>query len=287
MPRWHLKRVARRGVVVGSTASGIMAARTLLSSTPRIRALMYHRIADVPGDPFSVSPDAFETHIRILAESRRAVSLEDVLNFLLGRAQLPRDACLVTIDDGLRSTLTEAFPILRRWGVPAVAFVSAGLIGSGHRYPEPYMDWDEVRALANSELVEIGSHAYTHRSLGMIPPDEARREIRKSKEHLEDKLGLPIRSFAYPYGTRSDFTPATERALAEAGFRIAFNSMHGSIRAGMNPISLPRVKVEGGDSVWMFHLLVRGAMDLWRVADHTLYRLQRSRIEVIGDSPRD
>ncbi len=285
--RWYVKKAARRGVVLGSVATGFLPARALISRTPRIRALMYHRIASAPVDPFSVSPDTFDAHMRVLAEERRAVSLEDVRRFLLGQADLPRDACLVTIDDGLMSTLTEALPILRRWGVPAVAFVTAGLVGSRHRYPEPYMGWDEVRELLDSNLVEVGSHAYTHRSLGMIPPEEARREVHKSKEDLEDRLGVPVHAFAYPYGTRSDFNALTERALADAGYAIAFNSMHGSIRPGMDPISLPRVKVEGGEPLWMFRLLRRGAMDPWRVADHTLFRLQRSRIEVTGDSPRD
>lgn len=285
--RWYVKKAARRGVALGSVATGFLGARAIVTRSPRVRALMYHRIADAPRDPFSVSPDVFDAQMRLLAEARRAVSLEDVRRFVLGKQTLPRDACLVTIDDGLLSTLTEALPILRRWGVPAVAFVSAGLVGSGHRYPEAYMGWEEVRTLLASGIVEIGSHAYTHRSLGLILPEEARREAAKSKEHLEDRLGVPIRAFAYPFGTRADFNPLTERALADAGYSIAFNSMHGAIRRGMDPISLPRVKVEGGEPLWMFRLLRRGAMDPWRLADRTLFRFQRSRIEVTGHSPRD
>ncbi len=285
-PRWYLKKAARLSVAAGSVSSGALAVRALVSP-PRVRALMYHRLADAPRDAFSVRPEIFEAQMRLLAEERRAISLEDLRLFVAGRKELPRDACLITIDDGLLSTLTEALPILRRWGVPAVAFVSAGLVGSAHRYPEPYMGWDEVRAVVATGLVEIGSHAYTHRSLGLISAEEVRAEVTKSKEHLEDRLGTPIRSFAYPFGTRTDFSAETERAIADAGYTIAFNSMHGAIRPGMDPISLPRVKVEGGEPLWMFRSITLGAMDSWRLADRTLFQLQRDRIEVTGHSPRE
>lgn len=281
--RWVVKKAARHAMAIGSLASGSLLARSL-SGRPRVRALTYHRVADVPRDAFCVPPEVFEAQMRHLAERRLAVSLERVLRFVAGEETLPDGACLVTIDDGLESTLTEALPVLRRWGIPAVAFVSAGLVGSNVRYPEPYMGWDELRALRDSGLFTIGSHAYSHRSLGLIAREDAVSEARRSRELLEDGLGVPIEAFAYPFGTRADFSEDTERVLADAGYSIAFNSMHGTIREGADPISLPRVKVESGEALWMFALLVRGAMDPWRAVDLTLHRLQRQRAEEALDA---
>lgn len=285
--RWLVKKAARQGVALGSWASGSLAARSLVSRGPRVRALTYHRFAETHDDPFTVRPEVFEQQMRLLAEARLAVSLAQVLRFVRGQEDLPDGACLVTIDDGLVSTRTEALPILRRWGVPAVAFVTAGLVGCDVRYPEPYVTWSDVEALADSGLVTIGSHAYTHRSLGLLTVADAYEEARRSKQLIEERVGIEVTSFAYPFGTRSDFNPYTERALADAGYTIAFNSMHGPIRRGADPISLPRVKVEGGEGLWMFRLLCRGAMDPWRAVDHTLWRLQRVRTEVVGDMPAD
>ncbi len=290
--RWLVKKAARHAMAIGSLATGSLLARGL-SRRPRVRALTYHRVASVPRDAFCIPPEQFEAQMRHLAERRLAVSLERVLRFVAGEETLPDGACLVTIDDGLESTLTEALPVLRRWGIPAVAFVSAGLVGSSVRYPEPYMGWDELRALLGSGLFTIGSHAYTHRSLGLIAPEDAFCEARRSRELLEDRLGVPIQAFAYPFGTRADFSEQTDRALADAGYSIAFNSMHGTIRPGADPISLPRVKVESGEALWMFALLVRGAMDPWRAVDLSLSSLQRRRGElnaepwdgVLGPSP--
>lgn len=280
-----MKKAARHSVAIASVASGSLLARASLASAPRVRALTYHRFAEVPRDAFCVAPETFEAQMRDLAERRLAVSLDRVRRFLAGREELPDGACLVTIDDGCSSTITEALPVLRRWGVPAVAFVSAALVGSGVRYPEPYMGWDELRALLDSGLFAIGSHAYTHRSLGFLAQGEALDEAKRSKERLEDRLGVEVASFAYPFGTRADYSDGTDRALAEAGYSIAFNSMHGTIGAGDDPISLPRVKVEGGEPLWMFKLLRCGAMDAWRAVDATLSRLQRVRTETTADTP--
>lgn len=281
--RWWVKKAARGGVAVGSWAGGArFLRRPLAPGRARARVLTYHRIADVPQDPFSVSPADFEAQVLWLKERGLAISLDDLRRFVAGQQELPDHACLITIDDGMLSTLTEALPILARHGVPAVAFVSAGLIGAVYdELPERYLSWDELRELAASEVVEVGSHAYTHRSLGLMGEDEARDEARRSRDTLMQELQREVQSFAYPFGTFTDFSSSTDRGLADAGYRICFNSMHGAIAEGMDPISLPRIKVEGGEGLWMFALLCRGAMDGWRVVDRNLWRLQRVRREIV------
>lgn len=279
--RWYIKKAARLGVAMGSAASGSLVLRRLFGKQVRIRTLTYHRIGPSVRDPFCVSSTDFEAQVRQLAESGRAVSLEQLVAFVQGRAEMPADACLITIDDGMISTLTEALPILERWKVPAVAFVTSSLIGRSWDGPsERYMNWDELRQLAASGLVAIGSHAHTHRSLGLMSPDEAIHEARQSREMLSQQLGRNVTVFAYPFGTRSDFNDTTERLLREAGYTLAFNSVHGAIVPGMDLISLPRIKIEGGESLRMFSLASRGAMDAWRVVDQTLWRLQRVRQEI-------
>lgn len=282
-PRWYVKKAARQGVALGSWVTGSLVARRLLADGPVARVLTYHRIADVPHDPFSVSPADFEAQMRLLADEGRGISLQQLMDFVAGRGTIPQDACLVTIDDGMLSTLSEALPILKRTGVPAVAYVSAGLIAADFQgMDERYLDWDELREVGDSGVIEIGSHAYNHKSLGAMPAGEAADEARRSRDLLREKLGRDIESFAYPFGTHGDFSAATDAALADAGYSIAFTSMHGPVRPGMNPISLPRVKVEGGEPLFVFSLISRGALDPWRLVDENLWRLQRVRQEVQG-----
>jgi peptidoglycan/xylan/chitin deacetylase (PgdA/CDA1 family) len=269
--RWHAKKVARRGVAMGAWAGESLRG----SAAPRVHVLTYHRFGAAPRDPFCVAPQDFERQMRWLADEGRAIALADLESFLAGRGTLRDGAVLVTVDDGFRSLLVEALPILRRHGIPAVAFVPAGLVGEREGGEEARLDWSELETLRASGVV-VGSHAWSHRSLGKMTPDAARTEMTRSRAVLEERLGAAVTAFAYPYGTRADFSYATTAALHQAGYTCGFTSQHGAIGRDLDPLLLPRVKVEGGEGLWLFRRLCAGGLDAWRMVDQTLWRLQAS-----------
>ena len=270
-------------MALGSCATGYVPVSSLGIGDPRIRVLTYHRFGAVVRDPFCVAASEFEAQVAYLADRKLAISLTEFDNFLAGKEKLPHDAVLITVDDGFRSLYTTALPILKHYGVPAVAFVSPSLIGSQgvasqEFYPDPpekFLDWDQLAVLADSN-VAIGSHAWTHRSLARLAPSEVAEEAARSRDALETKLGKQVGSFAYPFGTRADFNETTAAILKRSGYSCAFTSQHGPVRSGMEPFSLPRVKVEGGEGLWLFRLLVHGGLDGWRWVDKTLWRIQAS-----------
>jgi peptidoglycan/xylan/chitin deacetylase (PgdA/CDA1 family) len=77
---------------------------------------------------------------------------------------------------------------------------------------------DQVREMAESGLIEIGSHGCRHAILTAMPEAEARREIAESKKILEGFCGLPVASFSYPNG---DYDPMVARLVEEAGYDCA------------------------------------------------------------------
>ncbi len=278
---WWARKAIRGAAGRAAWISGWVAATERWGAGPRVRAVTYHRFGDVPRDPWMVKTGDFEAQIRWLAEQRRAISLDDLSSFLAGRRSLADGSVLVTIDDGCRSTLSAAAPVLREYGVPAAAFVSAGLVGTttaAADHEEGFLSWDELASLHESGI-EIGSHGFDHRSLGCLEIAEARDQALRSRELLEERLGARVRAFAYPFGMPNDFSAETDRSLAEAGYEIAFNSLHGAIVPGVQPISLPRVKIEAGEGLAMFQLSCRGAMDPWRLVDDALGRLRTQRDE--------
>lgn len=265
LTRWAAKKTAR-ALVAAATA---LPAALGTAGGPRLRVLTYHRFGPGRRAPFCVGAEAFERQMAWLARSGRAASLAQVRGFLGGRRNLDDGAVLVTIDDGDPSVAEVALPILRRHGVPAVLFTLAGR-------PEGFRVLEDAELRRLSEAgIEIGSHSLTHRSLARLPHEEAVREARDSRRRLEDLLGRRVTAFAYPFGTRADFSDATTEILRQAGYDLAFTSQHGAVRAGMDPLVLPRVKVESGDPDWLFPLLCGGAMDAWRLVDAGLYGLQR------------
>jgi len=273
--RWHLKKGARRTVAAVSSGCRGVATRRQTS----VRVLTYHRFGDAVRDPFSVRADDFEQQMRWLAEQQLAVSLADLEAFIAGRRALKDGAVLVTIDDGAPSVHTRAFPILRRHGIPAVLFVPAGELGTNvaaadaNDAPDARMTREHLIELARNG-VTIGSHAFTHHSLGRMTPEAARDQAVRSRAALEDLLGVGVTSFAYPFGTRADYNDTTAAVLREAGYTTAFTSQHGAITPGSDVLMLPRVKVEGGEGLWMFRSLARGGLDGWRWVDRTLWRMQ-------------
>ncbi len=278
--RWALKKASRSAVTHGSDfVRNAIPRRT--ADAPSVRALTYHRFGHFPRDPFCISPVEFSAQMRELSRSGRAISLSQLHAFLDGKQDVPRDAVLVTIDDGFMSLKEIALPILRRHRIPAVAFVSAGLIGSrGDHGPsapaDDYLDWRDLELL-NAHGVSIQSHGWSHHSLGYLGHDEMCAELSQSKKLIEDRLDTAVTAFAYPFGTRADFNPAVAAEVAAAGYRFAFTSQHGPIQRGDDSRMLTRIKVESGDSLATFGSLVHGGMDAWRWIDRGLWRLQASR----------
>ena len=275
LPRWAAKKAARIGVAAVSAL-----ARRGRDEGARARVLTYHRFGDAARDPYCVGVPAFEAQMRWLAHAGLALSLDDVTALVAGGDDAPEGGVLVTIDDGCRSTIENALPVLRQWGIPAVVYVVVGSLGRGRGLdrdqPEDYMTWNDVETLLATGLVTIGSHAYHHRSVARRYATLAFDEAAGSRALLEERLGTPVRSFAYPFGTLRDFSPATRRALAAAGYTTAFTSQHGPLRPGLDPLELPRIKVEGGDPRWVFRTLPAGGLDPWRLIDRALTPLQHA-----------
>lgn len=277
--RWYAKKAARAGVAIGSWISGALHHRRSL----RPRVLTYHRFGDDVRDPFCVDRTTFARQMETLAEAGCAVSVADLERHLYSGRPLPAGAVLVTIDDGYRSTYTEALPILRDLGIPGVAYIPAGCMdgaGSCHAAaalaPEPRIGWDEAIELAEAGI-DIGSHAWSHESLGAMDDDTIRAELERSRALLQKRTGASVTSFAYPFGTRADYDSRSRLLLGECGYRTAFTSQHGALAPGSDPLELPRVKVEGGEPLWLFRLVVRGGLDAWSLVDRTLWRLQANR----------
>lgn len=266
--------------MLATWASGWLWLSRCFDRGPRVRVLMYHRFRDDAHDPFSVSVADFRRQMEWLAHRGLAISLADLQAFLAGERDLPDGAVLVTVDDGYFDLWPEIVPLLRRLGVPAVAFVPAGEVaeaGVGGTAPaqDQKLSWKQVIALPE-QGVAVGSHAWHHRSLGKMTVAEAFFEATQSRQELERRLRAPVLAFAYPYGTQADFNPDTRKVLRQAGYACAFTAQHGAIRPGSDPYSLPRVKVEGGEGLWAFKLLAKGSLDPWRIVDRVFWRFQQS-----------
>ena len=129
------------------------------------------------------------------------------------------------------------------------------------------MDWVQLAALARHPLATIGAHTVSHKMLAKWPANLARAEMLRSKERIEEKLGRPVRHFAYPVG---DPTSAGQREFEmarELGFVTAVTTRPGMIFPAHrdHPTALPRVSVNGNwqNSGYLEVLLSGAPFALW------------------------
>jgi peptidoglycan/xylan/chitin deacetylase (PgdA/CDA1 family) len=183
--------------------------------------LAYHSIGDRPRDGtmrWSVSPGDFEEQMAALAErGRQALTVAQYAAALRGQAAPAAGAVVVTFDDGFADLATTALPVLRRYRLVATAFLVSSWVGGRAPDAGPVLDWEQVREL-RAGGVQIGSHGHSHRALDCLPPADAEREVRLSRQVLADGLGEEVVSFAYPYG---DNSARLRRAVRAAGYSSA------------------------------------------------------------------
>lgn len=105
------------------------------------------------------------------------------------------------------------------------------------------MSWEQVKLLAHHPLCTIGGHTISHPVLSTISFDEAKREIQMGIKKIEENTELPVRYFAYPYGTISEVSEREYRLIEDAGIHMAFMAHQGCVtRKNINDLThLPRV----------------------------------------------
>jgi peptidoglycan/xylan/chitin deacetylase (PgdA/CDA1 family) len=266
------KQLLKNGVyrTIGETTATLAPANG--DGDRRLRVLMYHKVNDLPGNPLSVPVGVFDEQMAQLRElGYTVVALDQVLEYYANGTELPSRSVLITFDDGYRDNLEHAAPVLERYGYPAVLFVPIAYLDDA--LPLPHEERLAARGVVNSTLdwselaeleaagVRVESHGISHRPLADLALDEAAREIVLSKLRLEDRLGRPVRSFAYVKGSEAHYKPVHLSLLRQAGYNVAFTSVSGSNDRETDPLRLHRYNVEPYPAR-TFELVLAGACDL-------------------------
>jgi peptidoglycan/xylan/chitin deacetylase (PgdA/CDA1 family) len=265
----------------------------------QIAILMYHRVSPA-GDNWSInciSPESFERHLVYFSRNYNILSLEELVHNIKNEHSLPRKGVVITFDDGYRDNYVYAYPILKKYNVPATIFLTTGHIGTGNlfwwdkinyaiyhttadqinlpelgkyrtdsraarahamssvvkklkKFPddrkqllignlldisgvqissslgkELILSWDEIRKMGKGGIV-FGSHSVTHAILSNMLPDEAKKQIRQSKEDIEENTGQEVFAFSYPNG---DFNAQLVELVRESGFTCAVSVNPGKL----------------------------------------------------------
>jgi peptidoglycan/xylan/chitin deacetylase (PgdA/CDA1 family) len=211
-------------------------ARWPLPFGPAVAVLGWHRV-DTEGGRLAVPPPVFARQMDILAERRHrfpVVRLDEV-GAVFASAKYRARGVVLTFDDAWADNHTNALGPLSRHRLPAMLYAPSRLLDT-----PGYMTRNQLVEM-DAGGVTIGAHSRTHPDLTACTPSEMDHEIRGSKEDLEELLGKPVTSFAYPAGLVDDRVMAI---VAAAGFASAVTTRPGWWRPGMHALQIPRSFVE-------------------------------------------
>lgn len=231
---------------------------------------------------WSVPRPEFERQMQWLHESGyRTISLDELADWLDGRAPRPERAVVLTIDDGDESIARIAAPVLRRYGFKATVFFLTGRAGARNWNDLDLLDWEALRALERDGTVHVESHTHDmhsklRRGGESVPQflvsyrDRAGRpssdsplalDLLASRDAIQRELGHDARFLAWPFGFGEAQVDSLARSL---GFRRVLtlspkrNRRDFSAGWERSPGGLGRYAITARTSFRLYRLMVEG-----------------------------
>jgi peptidoglycan/xylan/chitin deacetylase (PgdA/CDA1 family) len=221
---------------------------------------------------WTMNIDVFEAEMKYIHDNGyHVIPMSDVLKFLRHQITVPPHSVCITIDDGYKSAIVYAYPVLKKYGYPWTFFIYPDFItvaeGSGAA------SWSDLLAL-QADGVDIESHSMTHPNLKLhhqkvknvwqnFTPDEyaqwLNNETAGSKAILEQKMGKTITCFAYPYG---EYNKQVEDAVIAAGYEAIFTVADNPVHATTDLHSIGRYTITQGVEKNFAAYLRQGALGL-------------------------
>lgn len=223
----------------------------------KVAVLVYHHVADENLGSVTITPGLLDRQLKDLKRrGYQFITMEDFRRFTQG-GEVPRNAVLVTFDDGYKSFYTHAVPVLSRNQVQAVNFIVTEFIAHPERSTIPSLSAAEMSELARDNSAELQCHSNAlHRQVnpresylsgkleqgGRLETDEEytsriRQDTLSCSTELR-RLGSKADAYAYPYGMFNGQVPGL---LQEGGFRYAFTVTPGIVTRSTNWMEIPRI----------------------------------------------
>lgn len=281
--------------------------------------LFYHRFYE-DGNNHKLLPSLnikeFEREIIHLRRLYRLVSMDEMAGKISEKESFREPYIAITIDDGYLDNYSFGYKVLRRCNVPALIYLTTGLIGTAkglwvdeieyalinarvksvcfeelfgdsvinvstidgrrnlekmlysalvkldnskrqdlinklieilnvdvsgiNKRPRVMLNWEEIGEMSRNGI-DFGAHTISHPFLPSMAMEDAKKEIKESKEAIEEYLGKPVRHFAIPNGKLDDFNEELRDLCKEVGFETVVTTEFGAVDPASNRYELKRI----------------------------------------------
>lgn len=187
--------------------------------------LLYHHIKTPNvANALFVTPEDFRAQMKFLRDNGYTTIpvtlLVKAINF---GASLPEKPVIITFDDNDITVYTDAYPIMKEFGFTGTNYLVGNRLGS-----QGFMTIDQLKELSAAGW-EVGSHSMTH--VDLTQTGELEWELAQSRANLENKLGVKVETFAYPFGSFSAevINEVSKIYVAGAGLGVFLEQRPGDI----------------------------------------------------------
>ena len=194
---------------------------------------MYHRFNEDKYPSTNIKMDIFKKQINIIKDKK--YSFENPKDFDLNfNNPKTKKKVLITIDDAFSSFYNHAWPYLKENKIPFILFVSTEPVGKNG-----YMSWEQIKEIEKEKFAFIGNHSHSHDYLLDLTFENFKKDINKSIEIFEKKLGYNPIFFSYPFGEYS----LEQINYIKKKFKYGFGQHSGVIDLNKNIYELPRFPI--------------------------------------------
>ncbi len=204
----------------------------------------------------NVTPSSFAYQMKFLKDrGYQVISFDDLVNGIKDGRVFARNTVVIQFDDGYEDNYTNAFPVLKEHGFPAMVFLVSDLIGT-----KGYLSWDQVKEM-DAHHFKAGAHTRRHAYLPDLDPDQVRDQLAGSKRIIEANLGHGIDYLVYPSG---GFNEMTKQIAKESGFKAASTTNRGFDRLNRDLFEIKRIRVKDSDRDFALWAKLSGYYNLFR-----------------------
>lgn len=236
-----------------------------------IPVIMHHHVSQSDRE-LNVNPGVFEDQLRVMSNRGwKTLSGDEFLYFAKNRNEAPKKCVLLTFDDGFADNYVFAYPLLKKYGMKAMLFVSTDLVAEGEvnrdgfkslshndawalafteRRGEVMCTWSELVEMEKSGVIDIQSHGVSHKTPDMIEGkkyEELRHDLSEGRAVLEQKLSKEILHFAWP---RGGYDIEGIKIAEEVGYKALYTTERGTNTAD-SLLEIKRLPVKSRNGKWL------------------------------------
>jgi len=226
-------------------------------TTGSISFAIYHKVGGELNLEIDVPLGLFRRQMEYLAMLGRVVSFDKAI-VMLNTGGIEGHYFVLTFDDGFREVYTLAYPILKELELPFIVYPTTRFLeesipddssGEPKKGMEP-LNWDMLGEMAESGLATIGAHSHSHSECPALGESVLRKDLERSHELFNARLGLKVRHFAYPRGL---WSTNAEKIIASYYATAVIGGGKRMTGRSFNPLRISRIPVRRSDR-WIYFL---------------------------------